>query len=64
MEKVQEKEHWQKKATEKEGGVERSEEPEGGTKCVGRGCGLERGFTTYSIQTRSAAYEIFHTGED
>ena len=64
MEKIQEKEHWQEKANEKEGGVERSEEPEGGKKYVGRGCGLERGFTTYSIQARSAAYEIFYTGED
>ena len=66
VEKGQEKEHWmgwQEKANNVEKGVNRAEEP-GGTKCIGRGGGVARGVTTYSIQARSAAYEKFHPGED
>ena len=66
VEEGQEKEQWmgwQEKANNEKKGVNSAGEP-GGTKCIGRGGGLARGTTTYSIQARSTAYEEFHTGKD
>ena len=66
VEEGQEKEQWmgwQEKANNEKKGVNSTDEP-AGTKCIGRRGGVARVATTYSIQTRSAAYEKVHSGED